>query len=159
MLLQLGCEQGQGFGIAHPMPAHAFVGWVQQWRPDPTWLGQGSVGRHDLPLLFAGVEHHAWLQSIGKYLRDGSGTLPVLDSQHCHFGKWIANEGAQRYGASSGFKQLVNLHEEMHALAVRYCRMRDEGDVQPEEFDVLHALQRAFDAQLRIIGEKAALHA
>lgn len=37
MLLQLGCELAQGFGIAHPMPAAAVPGWVANWRPDPAW--------------------------------------------------------------------------------------------------------------------------
>ena len=37
MLLQLGCERAQGFGIARPMAAHAIEGWVRQWKPDPSW--------------------------------------------------------------------------------------------------------------------------
>jgi diguanylate cyclase (GGDEF)-like protein/PAS domain S-box-containing protein len=37
-LLRLGCELGQGFGIAHPMPAHEFPGWSVTWRPDPAWI-------------------------------------------------------------------------------------------------------------------------
>lgn len=31
-LLQLGCEQGQGFGIAPPMPAHEVVAWVHRYQ-------------------------------------------------------------------------------------------------------------------------------
>ena len=36
-LLQLGCEQAQGYGIARPMDASAMAGWVRQWKPDPSW--------------------------------------------------------------------------------------------------------------------------
>ena len=42
MLLELGCELGQGYGIAHPMPADELPGWVRDWKPDPTW---GDVPR------------------------------------------------------------------------------------------------------------------
>jgi EAL domain-containing protein (putative c-di-GMP-specific phosphodiesterase class I) len=37
MLLQLGCDLAQGFGIARPMPAQAIPGWVASWRPDAAW--------------------------------------------------------------------------------------------------------------------------
>jgi EAL domain-containing protein (putative c-di-GMP-specific phosphodiesterase class I) len=37
MLLELGCELAQGYGIAHPMPADELPGWVRDWKPDPTW--------------------------------------------------------------------------------------------------------------------------
>jgi EAL domain-containing protein (putative c-di-GMP-specific phosphodiesterase class I) len=37
VLLELGCELAQGYGIARPMPASAVAGWVAGWRPDPAW--------------------------------------------------------------------------------------------------------------------------
>ncbi|UZJ58396.1 EAL domain-containing protein [Pseudomonas sp. KU26590] len=39
-LLQLGCEIGQGFGIAEPMPATQMRGWIDGWTADPLirWL-------------------------------------------------------------------------------------------------------------------------
>jgi diguanylate cyclase (GGDEF)-like protein/PAS domain S-box-containing protein len=37
LLLQLGCELAQGYGIARPMPARAVPAWVSTWRPDPAW--------------------------------------------------------------------------------------------------------------------------
>lgn len=50
MLLQLGCQQAQGFGIAKPMPAEAVPGWCQQFDDYNPWhqLQQGmppSPGR------------------------------------------------------------------------------------------------------------------
>jgi EAL domain-containing protein (putative c-di-GMP-specific phosphodiesterase class I) len=37
MLLQLGCDLAQGYGIAHPMPAAEMPDWVAGWRPEPRW--------------------------------------------------------------------------------------------------------------------------
>jgi diguanylate cyclase (GGDEF)-like protein len=45
MLLQLGCDLAQGYGISRPMPAHKLPGWLATWRPDPAWLDQPSVSR------------------------------------------------------------------------------------------------------------------
>jgi diguanylate cyclase (GGDEF)-like protein len=38
LLLQLGCEAAQGFGIARPMPGDAIAGWLKSWQPRPEWL-------------------------------------------------------------------------------------------------------------------------
>ena len=38
MLLQLGCELAQGYGIARPMPGSELPPWSVSWQPDPTWL-------------------------------------------------------------------------------------------------------------------------
>ena len=37
LLLPMGCELAQGYGIARPMPAAQLPDWVATWRPDPRW--------------------------------------------------------------------------------------------------------------------------
>lgn len=36
-LLELGCDQVQGYGVARPMPAADFPAWVAQWRARAQW--------------------------------------------------------------------------------------------------------------------------
>jgi diguanylate cyclase (GGDEF)-like protein len=42
MLLHLGCELAQGYGIARPMPPEDFPVWASNWRPDAAWSALGD---------------------------------------------------------------------------------------------------------------------
>jgi EAL domain-containing protein (putative c-di-GMP-specific phosphodiesterase class I) len=37
LLLQMGCQLAQGYGIARPMPPQQLPKWVAQWQPDVAW--------------------------------------------------------------------------------------------------------------------------
>ena len=37
LLLKLGCDSAQGYGIAHPMPGEQVMDWVVLFKPDPGW--------------------------------------------------------------------------------------------------------------------------
>ena len=37
LLLKLGCDTAQGYGIARPMPAQEVPDWTVQFKPDPMW--------------------------------------------------------------------------------------------------------------------------
>lgn len=37
-LMQLGCDQAQGYGIARPMPADTVSAWARSYAPPPVWL-------------------------------------------------------------------------------------------------------------------------
>jgi diguanylate cyclase (GGDEF)-like protein/PAS domain S-box-containing protein len=41
LLLRLGCNLAQGFGIARPMPADELLEWITTWQPPKTWLSAG----------------------------------------------------------------------------------------------------------------------
>jgi diguanylate cyclase (GGDEF)-like protein/PAS domain S-box-containing protein len=43
LLLQLGCDVAQGYGIAPPMPAHEIPKWTVAWTPATTWCKKGRV--------------------------------------------------------------------------------------------------------------------
>jgi diguanylate cyclase (GGDEF)-like protein/PAS domain S-box-containing protein len=50
MLLKLGCELAQGYGIARPMPGPDMPAWCASWRPDPAWANVPSPDPKALPI-------------------------------------------------------------------------------------------------------------
>jgi diguanylate cyclase (GGDEF)-like protein/PAS domain S-box-containing protein len=156
MLLQLGCELAQGYGIARPMPAHELPGWSAAWRPDPAWDDQPAVSRDDLALIFASVEHRAWIAAIASYLKGEREVPPPLDHRQCRFGMWLDAEGLARHGAQPAFQAIELLHREVHALAAELCELH-AWDRAPEalaRLGELHGLRDALLAQLKTLVQE-----
>jgi diguanylate cyclase (GGDEF)-like protein len=78
MLLQLGCQLAQGYGIARPMPAQALPGWVAGWRPAPGLMSVPALERDALPLLAAQVEYRAWARRMAEYLDGAADHAPAV---------------------------------------------------------------------------------
>ncbi len=156
MLLQLGCELAQGYGIARPMPAHELPAWALAWRPDPAWAALRAVSRDDLPTLFAQVEHRAWIDEIGSALRGELVTALPLDAQQCRFGLWLGADGRARYAAHPTFCAVESLHRQMHDLVTELCELhRQERNPQAlARLGELHALRDAMSEQLKLLGQK-----
>ena len=156
MLLQLGCELAQGYGIARPMPARMLSGWADAWRTDPSWAGLSPVSREELPLVFASVEHRAWIAALENRLRGEPEALPPLDPHQCRFGIWLDTGGLVRYGAQPVFKAIESLHRRVHALAVDLLELQACGR-NPEalaRLSELHGLRDALLEQLKILCGK-----
>lgn len=49
VLLRLGCELGQGYAIARPMPAERIPAWLTQWRPPASWVAAAPPERPASP--------------------------------------------------------------------------------------------------------------
>ncbi|QEY58904.1 bacteriohemerythrin [Pseudomonas sp. C27(2019)] len=127
LLLRLGCEQAQGYGIARPMPAAELPNWIQCWQAAPSWIGQQSVEVQNLPLLYAEVEHRYWVMELERWLRGESNDTPNLDHHKCKVGSWIDNEAHSRFGLHEKFSHMVNLHRDLHSTGQSAIAMRAKG--------------------------------
>jgi diguanylate cyclase (GGDEF)-like protein len=161
MLLQLGCELAQGYGIARPMPAGDFPAWTRQWQMDPAWRHVRRVSRDDFPLLFAGIEHRAWIALVESMLKDGH-PLPSQTHQQCRFGAWLAAEGEARFAAQPPLQSVERLHQQIHLRVAELAELADvESRDRHSELSALltdlHDLQLAFAGQLKslLAGQKA----
>jgi hypothetical protein len=127
MLLQMGCELAQGFGIARPMPGTEVPGWTRTWRPDPRWANVPPVHESNRPVLYACVEHRAWLSAFEACLQGRRTTPPSLDASHCRVGAWLHAEKQSARGTLASIQAIESLHRELHVLASEIFKSQSEG--------------------------------
>ncbi|MEY4593515.1 MAG: hypothetical protein RIR18_2410 [Pseudomonadota bacterium] len=121
VLLNLGCDLAQGYGVARPMPAENFPSWVLSFVGHQLWNSITSFrwAREDLPLLLAEFEHRRWMDSLNEFLEKGdtSDVHLQLDPRECRFGRWYYSDKAQkRYRHIEQFVSIEAIHNHIHSL-------------------------------------------
>jgi EAL domain-containing protein (putative c-di-GMP-specific phosphodiesterase class I) len=156
MLLRLGCELAQGYGIARPMPANDLPEWMATWRPAQSWLNLASVSRDDLPLLFASVEHRAWIVTVEAFLKGECEALP-LNHQQCRFGTWLNAAHSTAYALQPAFQLIEPLHQQVHNLVTQLLELQAKGR-SPEALARLgevHNLRDVLLEALNTLGQQS----
>jgi len=147
MLLQLGCELGQGYGIARPMPAADLPAWAATWQPDARWRAAAALRPDEFPVLYAGVEHRAWVVALGDFLAGRRSLPPPMEHQHCRFGEWLAHERLTAHGRRPAFREVEALHHQVHDLAAELVALQARNQA-PLALQRLPELQQLRDELL-----------
>jgi len=155
MLLQLGCEVAQGYGIAWPMPASEIQSWVSSWKPDPRWRKAPSIHSGNRALLYLCVEHRAWMAAFEAYLIGKRHAPPAIDQAQCRFGKWLEIERQAGRDSKPGCRAVNTVHEELHVLAAEILRNHLQGSSVHTYAKLadLHVLSDQFLMELGMIGQ------
>jgi diguanylate cyclase (GGDEF)-like protein len=153
LLLLLGCELAQGYGVAHPMPGAELSGWAKTWRQDLAWNAapNGAAGREVLPILFAMTYHRAWMRELEACLV-GETFVPLpSDQKHCHFA-WLEGDGLERWGERAEIQSIAATHHRLHALADELLAIHASGR-QALTMERLGELRHLSDALLKQLKE------
>jgi diguanylate cyclase (GGDEF)-like protein/PAS domain S-box-containing protein len=158
MLMEMGCNLVQGFGIARPMPSEETETWLKRFQPDPRWLENANqrLSRDDFQLVLAEVNHRQWLVSLQNWMRQDPAHRPPPPPQHsheCNFGRWYYGEGTRRYGHLAEFHAIEGLHENVHLLAQKLVGETECGATvssRETEAELLHSAEIFVDALANI---------
>ncbi|WP_127470531.1 EAL domain-containing protein [Thiomicrorhabdus aquaedulcis] len=103
ILMRLGCDLAQGYGIGRPMPAEQVQVWANAYQPSELWQQWNSQNwsLEDMPLVMAQRDHAQWVQQIERYVcSPNSQQMPEIEyHHHCRFGQWY-------YGAGKSYSLL-----------------------------------------------------
>jgi len=133
MLLRFGCPVAQGYAIARPMPALDLPAWVSAWRTNPEWAGVVRYDASNRPVLYAIVEHRAWIVAIEDLLKGKRQNAPALELNQCRFEVWLRGDALvygqvlQGRGGFLGFWSIDLLHQKIHALAEEILSLFGDG--------------------------------
>lgn len=163
LLMRLGCDLAQGYGIAKPMPSSEVVGWVAGYQPDPQWAlwADARWELTDFPLLVAQYDHQRWVRRVLRAVEEGVLLLSydeLHDHTHCRFGQWYENGGRKRYGHLAVFKEVDPVHARMHAVGPEIIRLRESGrlDLARTQIPELLKLQEQIMERLNLLQQAVA---
>jgi len=122
MLLMMGCDHAQGYGIARPMPAQEIESWIAQYQPEPRWIGFAaqSLSSFEQTLRLFELTLDRWYQLFERNIRQSGDEVehwPIMDLHKCHCGSWIQRVKGQHLFDSQWLEKLEKTHEDWHQLA------------------------------------------
>ena len=132
MLMRLGCDIVQGFGIAMPMPADELPAWIRQFKPDPKWALWADTHWElaDFPLLVAQYDHIRWVKHVVIAIDQPVGRMDeqeILNKHACRFGHWYDHHGRSHYGHMREYLDLDNIHDQVHEIGTRIMLLHGQG--------------------------------
>lgn len=122
MLLLMGCDHAQGYGIARPMPAEMLPEWLGSYTANETWLACGNSEyshkeRRLQQLSLATKQWEKQLEMAIQSVPDQLQSWPIMDKTKCPFGRWLNRENHEQLYNAEWLKNLAQAHDQVHSVA------------------------------------------
>ncbi|MBS1144878.1 MAG: diguanylate cyclase/phosphodiesterase with sensor(s) [Proteobacteria bacterium] len=156
LLMQLNCDNAQGYGISKPMSADKMVDWVRAWRPDPSWQEISDLywNQADYPMLIAEIQLRNWVAQIAYAANEGQPVpCPHLDdATKCELGRWYYSDHRRRYENYPVFAEIDVPHRRIHAVAHEIDNLWRDGKIEESRARIPDLLA-ARDATLALLHQ------
>jgi len=121
LLLQLGCELGQGYGIARPMAAALVPAWLAQWKTPLSWSKQIYVPKEPSILLDELIRS----APVGVAIIDAHGVFENVNAHYCSIYGFSREELI-----GSNFSLLFPPNDRQRVLELNRKYVSDGGDLK-----------------------------
>ncbi|MFC3626520.1 EAL domain-containing protein [Vogesella amnigena] len=143
LLLYLGCEVAQGYGIARPMPADHFFDWVRRWQGNPHWefAARQRWTQQDIALFRLELAYRA---TLGRLLELAAGDGKPGDwdaASYAEFAGWYLEEGQRGYGHHPRYRELGELLQAIGSHSFQLWQAMQQHDQQAVAAEVPELLR------------------
>jgi len=156
MLIIMGCDEAQGYGIAKPMPANQYSQWLNSYTPNQQWLNcneQARTAKESEIKLFKLVTTH-WKELFIDNIQSSPESIdhwPILNSQHCPCGSWIKKIKQEQMFDLKSIEQLNLVHEKLHNISHVLHQHYQDGKMDIAR-EGLAELQTSLDDMTHALG-------
>jgi len=156
MLLMMGCEKVQGYGISRPMPATDFPEWLATYTPNQEWLSDGKKVRTDketqIKLYRLTSEH--WKNTMVSKVQssqEDKQCWPIMTKKLCHSGRWIKRAKKEGLFGQDSLARLESVHDNVHFIAQEIQCSYEAGELDKAR-GALEGLVTAYNEMSNAIG-------
>jgi len=157
MLLLMGCDKVQGYGIARPMPANDLAKWLSEYTPNQNWLDYGnkyhSAKEIKIKLLRLTTQH--WYEKFEQAFQsadEDNNKWPLVNHKKCHHGAWIERAKKEQLFSIAWLENLDQMHERMHLIANKVIvkHQKNKASITQSDFE---AFKATFNDMNMILGQ------
>jgi hypothetical protein len=145
ILLSLGCELGQGYEIAPPMPVEEFIVWIKEYKANTLWQNQNLFDANQREILFIKVQHRAWIENI-KVILNKEKKGYCYGVHECTFGKWLKENGKEYLG--NKYETIDLKHKNIHTFADNLLSLHYNG----QNTEALAGLDKLYNLRDEILS-------
>jgi len=157
MLLLMGCENAQGYGIARPMPVTDFSEWLNNYRPNQDWIDCANKPRtqKENKLKIFQLTFAQWQKNFETRIQapaDTEKAWPILIRTKCHCGVWIKRARQEMIFEEQSLLKLEKQHDIFHDIADDLFQSYQEGNISAVS-DGLKDFKNAVEHLYSILGQ------
>lgn len=134
MLIMMGCELAQGYGVARPMLAGDLVDWLVDYEPNQQWISfakQPRTAAENKVKIFCLVAKY-WMERFVSNIESPTDSIkdwPILSGRMDHFGQWLSREQQGFLFTKGGLSRLQKAHDEFHQMAQGLLSHYQQGKI------------------------------
>jgi len=156
MLLIMGCNEAQGYGISRPIPASEIPSWIAKYTPNQYWLDFASqhltLQQQKIILLKLTTQH--WFSNVRNELLITEDTDFGTSFMKCHLNEWLSRFEQEKIFEQAWLDKLMKAHDIMFSLAKSLFNEHQAGEIDTES-SLLVELDAAYADVLMILDEYA----
>jgi len=158
MLLLIGCENAQGYGIARPMPMKEFLDWFSKYKPNPEWenYSKKQLSLKEKKILIFKLTSEHWskkfINNFSVHTGNDIAVWPIMDYKLCHCSYWIKRARQEHLFEQLWLDKLEQSYTKLHDIANDILSKYQDNKLDTPDIN-MDTLQYAIDNITNILQQ------